>query len=215
MRCVQLCGIDHSYPCCAETGDHVNQDLHTVCLDTGKSCGFLIAADSQHMPAEGDLLKKDSRYSCKDREYIYACRNSHPVASEGLKARVSESRETVQLGECCAAGTKVCETAADVHGTQCCDERSNAQFCNDHTVYKAYECTEDAHQNNDRRYIEIQGLVSDRQAFLDQAAGKHAGKADHGTDRQVNAAGDDDEGHAKSQDAVQCHMLCDHGQGGD
>ncbi len=45
------------------------------------------------------------------------------------------------------------------------------------------------------------------QAFVDEQAGDDAGETDDRADREVDAAGQDDEGHADGEDAVERRLL--------
>ena len=119
------------------------------------------------------------------------------------------------MGERIAAGTKVCETSAHVHCTQGGDERSHLQLGNNHTVCPADKDAEQQHKNNNYGNTEINSYSKEFQcqALLNHSSGQHAAQADNGTNGQVNAARNDDEGHAQTENAVQRHMLGDHGKG--
>ena len=209
----QLRGVDQADPGCAETGDDVDQDLDPVGLDTGEFRALFVAAHSQDMPAGVGPLQQDRGKDSEDREDIDACGNIEPVAAEGFQADIAQAFITGDLGEGGAVGPQVRQAAADVHGAQGRDEGGHFQLGDDQAVDQADQAAEQQHQDDNGRDGKVDRLAADGQAFLDQAAGQHAYQADHGTDGQVNAACNDDEGHAQGQDAVQGHVLGDHGQG--
>ena len=117
-------------------------------------------------------------------------------------------RIAVEVGEGAPTGKQQCGAARDIEHAERRYERRHIEPGYQYAVDPAdgYPCQAD--NCRDLEGVEIERPAHPHiDAVEHQPAGDHAGQPDHRTDRQVDAAGDDDEGHADGQEGVDRHMF--------
>lgn len=189
LRGVQAGGEDSARKRAEEAGDGVGDDLHAVDLDAGDEGDFFVAAHGVGLTAEGGLIEdKEEHKECdehEDRRYgnarDIALAEAHKdrvvgEAADGVAVRVDEGR-----------------AAVDGHGGQGRDEGGDFAVGDDDAVHDAqaetdHGCHDDGH-------------------FRIHAAGDHAGEERAGERKdapygEVDAAREDDEGHAEGDERI-------------
>ena len=210
VRCHQLRRNDQAGNGCAGAGDDVDDDLDAVDVHAREQRGPLVAADGVDLPTErcapGDVgggERYDDHQDHRNRDA------EHGAGAEDREAGVAELLLADEIGEGFAVGEQQGGAARDVHRSQRGNERRDREPRNQQAVDQSDENPGEQGKNDDFEDARIRRRVHerDRDASRNEQTGNHADEADDRADRQVDAAGDDDVGHADGEEGVDRHVL--------
>ena len=116
-----------------------------------------------------------------------------------------------EVGEGAALGEQERESAHDVERAERCDEGRDTELGDQYSVDSADQDAERERNSDDLGNVEIERVGEAEKIEIDavenQSPGDHPAQTDDRADREIDAASDDDEGHADRQECVQRDVL--------
>src|SRR4051794_7722509 len=171
----------------AQPGEQIQIQALAAYVDAGEPGGFRVAADGDRAAAEGGAVEDEPADDRHDREDDDERRDAEHVRV--AFAQVEDAADGDDLG--LAVGDLQGEAAGRGQHGERGDERDHAAVGDEQAVDQAASDADDHGGEQDAREAVVLGGHRRR---------PHGGQGDDRADRQVDAAGGDDEGHADGDD---------------
>ena len=194
----------------AEAADHVDDHLRALDLDARQFRRSLVAADGKDVAAKRRTLGDKQGHQHKDGHDPDRIVDAQEFARAQLrKTRVAQFGPPDDVGEGIAVVGEHGKPARDIHHTQRGDKGGDIEAGDDKACDGAYQDTNDQRDKHDQPGVRIDDHAKQRQhkPLVDQQTGDHRRQPNDGADREVDAASENDKGHADAQNGVEGHML--------
>ena len=205
------CGVHQASHADKEAGERVDTDLPGVHIDTGEPGGLLVGADGVGVTAELGLVENERRDDKEADEPQGAHGEAVNAEDVGADENLLEPAAHGIGGDGPSLGLGLGEDGANAlghhHGAEGGNEGGQLQTGNQIAVEEAKDGA-DAHGDEDSG---DQGPLE----LLEGVGAQQGGAHHYCTERQVNAAGDDDKGDAEGHKAdviTGLQDILDHGQ---
>ena len=188
-------GIEQCSHTYEEAGQNICADLPVSGVNTGQTGSFLVGADCVQITAELGLVQ-DQR--CNDKECQQPnCADGDHVEDLGTNQYLL--KPAADFSRSCGPGLSLDlgDDGTDTHGdhlrTQSSDKGGQTQLCDHDTVEQAKSHCNSQSNHNTNPQRQTPGIEC---VCADQSGAHH-----NSTQRQVNAAGDNDEGNTEGHEA--------------
>lgn len=189
LRTVQACSQDSAGDSTKASSQSIRKNLDSVNLNPGNIGNFFIPADRIGLTAKRRLLQDEEKDQEGDEHHDGRDRDFHDEAlteaGEERIIRKAGDRITIRIDERRAA--------IDGHGSERCNERSDLSVGNDDTIHSAEQDTDESREKD--RELRIR-------PFGDHARHERGRQREDRADGEIDAAGQDDEGHTKGNERI-------------